>query len=374
LIRLSLIYREEGYRYSLLPLTREFVLSQMEQLGLDEAINLKKVYADYFLHYAEERGSRSEEDLDALEIEHGNIEEAVTWCKHQEAEDIKHMLPGFATALHEFQWLRGYWNELAEYNELAFEVSEKLQDWIQAGHHAYAIGFTRFQQGNFDEADRWGREAVGGMARAADEYHLARVKRLPAMVARVRGDYQTSKQWLDEMLESGNRLLETAESDEEIGKIKDNILVDALTSLANLERDLGKNYGEARHLYEEALAINEELGNTEKIGLNLNHLGRVDLAEYEQAKSSGQHDEATRYLALAEEHFTKGRQASETAPRTDQILIGMCGQARVAEERGQYDRAQELCQEALDRYGHSEAAEVAEVQALLEKCKSYCTG
>ncbi|MFB0537302.1 MAG: NB-ARC domain-containing protein [Anaerolineae bacterium] len=367
LIRLSLIYREEDYRYSLLPLTREFVLSEMEQLGLDEAIRLRYAYADYFLHYAEEYSSRSEEDLDALAIEHSNIKEAVTWCKYQEAEHIKRLLPGFATALHEFQWLNGYWNELAEYNELAFQVSESLQDWGQAGHHAYAIGFTRFQQGDYDEADRWGTEAVSAMAQAADEYHLARVKRLPAMVARMRGDYQTSKHWLDEMLGSGNELLETAKTDEEIRTIKDNILADALTTLANLERDLGKNYSEARHLYEEALAINRELGNTEKIGLNLNHLGRVDLAEYEQAKSSGQHDEATRYLALAEEHFTEGRQASEAAPRTDQILIGMWGQGRVAEERGEYAQALKLAQEALERCGHCGAAEIAEAQELLSR-------
>jgi tetratricopeptide (TPR) repeat protein len=274
-----------------------------------------------------------------------------------------------ATLLHRSHWLEGSWNELVEYNELAFEVSKLLQDWRQAGIHAYAIGFTYFQQGNIVEADRWGREAMSAMAQVADEYHLARVKRLPAMVARERGDYQTSKQLLDEMLASGTKLLETAESDEEIRNIKDNILADALTTLANLERKRG-NYSEARRLYKESLKINGELGNTEQIGLNLNHLGRVDLAEYEQARRSGQDDEAACHLSLAEEHFTKGRQASEEALRTDQILVGMWGQGRVAEERGEYARAWELAQEALDRYGDSEAAEVAEVQELLGEVES----
>ena len=170
------------------------------------------------------------------------------------------------------------------------------------------------------------------------------------------------------MLESGRRLLENAGSDEEARKIKDNILADALTSLANLERK-EKKYSEAQQLYEESLKTNRELSNTEKIGLNLNHLGRTYLAKYEQAKNSNQDDDSIRYLTLAEEYFTEGRQASEEAPRADQILIGMWGQARVAEERGEYAQALKLAREALDRYRHSGAAEVAEAQELLDRVK-----
>jgi hypothetical protein len=368
LIGLSLVSQESG-RYSLLPLLRMFVLNKLKENEPNEFDRLKYAYVEYFLHYAEEHASRSEEDLAALATERKNIREAINCCADQYAEDIvRRMLPKFATALYEFQWLRGYWNELAEYNELAFNVSKLNEDRCQMGDCAYRIGFTRFQQGNCDEADKWGKEAVRAMTQTGSEYHSARVKRLPAIVARERCESEASRQWLGEMLESGRRLLENAGSDEEARKIKDNILADALTSLANLERK-EKKYSEAQQLYEESLKTNRELSNTEKIGLNLNHLGRTYLAKYEQAKNSNQDDDSIRYLTLAEEYFTEGRQASEEAPRADQILIGMWGQARVAEERGEYAQALKLAREALDRYRHSGAAEVAEAQELLDRVK-----
>ena len=364
---------QESGRYSLLPLLRMFVLNELKENEPNEFDRLKYAYVEYFIHYTEQHASRSEEDLAALAIERKNIREAINCCADQYAEDIvRRMLPRFATALYEFQWLRGYWNELAEYNELAFNVSRVNEDWCQMGDYAYHIGFTRFQQGNFNEADKWGKEAIRAMTQTGSEYHLARVKRLPAMVARESCEDEVSRKWLEEMLESGRRLLETAESDEEVRKIKDNILVDALTSLANLERKEQK-YSVALQLYEESLQTNRELSNSEKIGLNLNHLGRTYLAKYEQAKNSNQDNESIGYLTLAEEYFTEGRQASEKAPRADQILIGMWGQARVAEERGEYAQALKLARDALDRYGYSGAAEVAETQELLDRVEPLVT-
>jgi tetratricopeptide (TPR) repeat protein len=366
LVRLSLINREEGDRYSLLPLTRAFVYGEMEQRELDEAVRLRHVYADYFLRFAEQHNSRSREDLSILRTEHENIRKAFNWCKDQEDDLARRMLPRFATALHNFHQLSGYWNELVEWHALAFRVSTDLQDWSQVGHHAYAMGFIRFQQGNFDEAERWSGEAISAVTRAGDEYQRARVQRLPAMVARARGDYQASRQWLDNMRSSGEKLLETAVDDETVGKIKGDLLADALITRANLECEL-KNYPTARRLYEEALAIHKELGDVEKMGLNLNHLGRVDLAEYDQAMRSDQRDAASHYLALAEAHFTEGRQVSEMASRADQILIGMWGQARVAEERGEYNQAWQLAQEALKHYAYCGAAEISKVRDLLKR-------
>lgn len=367
LVDQSLAILEPGGRYRLLPLTREYVLSEMQKNDPAQTEQLSDGYIGYYKAFTANHQGKSEADLMILEFEHMNIRDALKWCTDLESVQKRRSLLGLVRALHSYQWLCGYWNELVEYNQLAFEACQRNSDWEHAGECAFRVGFTRFQQGNLDEADKWGHNALSAAGEAKNEYDLARFKRIPAMVARKRNEYQKSKQLLNEMLTASRALLNSVGDEEEKNKIKENVIADASTTMANLERDLGKNYSVARRLYEDALKLNCELGNQEKKGLNLNHLGWVDLAESLLKKDAGQQKEADCLLNLAEEHFREGRRYSEIVARTDQILTGAYGLARVAEERGEYERAELLVQEVLEKHGHSYAAEVKEIKELLSR-------
>jgi hypothetical protein len=184
------------------------------------------------------------------------------------------------------------------------------------------------------------------------------------MIARIQGDLATSRALQHHMIDTARTLLDGCLDERERRAIRSDILVDALTSLGNLERDLVHDYHRARELYTESLRENREMDNREKIGLNLNHLGRADLLEYDEVigRDPGR---AAALLESAERHFAEGRQVSEAVPRADQILIGLWGMARVAVERGEPATARELATRALAEYGHSGAVEVTDIERLL---------
>jgi len=366
LITLSLINFTDCQKYNLLPLTRSFILEEMKRMDAGELLSMRRAYAKYFLSYTKSHDSRSGEDLEAIGGEHDNIYEIFKWLEGSPGEECCEMLPELAMALREYQWLNGYWNRLVSCHSLAFRICEELKNPLQMGKHAYEVGFTRFQQGNIEQAETWGNLAKEAMEEAADPYELARVKRLTAMVARKKGDAGRSERILEEMIEAGKDLLGKTGDPSEKRRIEDHILADACTTYANLEFELKKNYEKAEKLYREALGINEKYDQFEKIGLNLNHLGEMFLSRYETEKDASSRESM---LSLAGEHFENGLSFSQKSQRSDQIMLAMWGRARVAEERGKYDQALRSGEEALQLFGRSGAAETVLIRELIDRVR-----
>ncbi|UCE36431.1 MAG: SIR2 family protein [Thermoplasmata archaeon] len=371
LIDRSLLRIDRNNRYNILSLTKYLVINRLEEI--DKETKLR--YCNFFLEMSKQYNKiKSGQDIEELKLDFENILSAIDWCEQQDDINIKCLVPEFIDALHNFLWLEGYWNKLVKYSKISFKICQETGDLIKAGLHAYHVAFTRFQQGEFEETKEWGMLSLKIMEQTKNEYYIAYVKRVPAMVARAyENNYEKSKKYLVEMLESGKKLLLKNENPERIMEIKDNICADALTTLANLERDLKRNYSKAERLYKKAILLNEELDNHEKQGLNYNHLGRVFIARYRMIKYENEKGIVKKLLEEAENNFIKGKEESIISKRSDQILIGMYGLALVEEGKENYVKAKTIANEALEKYSHSGAAEIKEMEELLNRINQYTT-
>ncbi len=239
---------EQGPRFFLLEMIREFAMEQLEASG--EAETIRQAHAEVFLGLAEEaepklRGPEQVRWLERLEAEHDNLRAALGWSG--ELEDAE-------TGLRLAASLRYFW-------------------WVH---------------GHVTEGRRWLDRALD---RGQDGSSAARAKALAeaGSLAHQQGDYERAYTLLDQSLalcrRSGNKLG----------------VAHALGYLGAVA-ELRGEYGLAELRYEESLAIYRELRDQRGINLGLNWLGAL-------AFSQGNYDQATMYF---EEQLTISRQLGDT--------------------------------------------------------------
>jgi predicted ATPase/class 3 adenylate cyclase/Tfp pilus assembly protein PilF len=356
----SLIRQEEGLggepRFVMLETIHEFAREKLQQS--EEAEEIKRTHAEYFLTLAEEayperKGANQLEWLEKLEAEHDNMRAALSWAlERKEAEEALKL----GGALCFFWAVRGYHSEGRRWLEEALAIEGRVSPEVRAMALAGA-GELESDQGDLDRAQEaceeglellaneareaseaklrllaglgwvaWQREELGRARELYEEslalsqemgdtWWLARSLLFLAIVSHSQGDYERATELYEQSMD-----LFREQGDKES-------LAYCLTSLAMLVCSQG-DLGRATKLTEEAVALFRELGTRVGVSMGLYNLGWIALLQDDLGRAADLYGES---LSLSWE--------SGLNPTVQTALEGF---ACVAGAEGEVERAARL--------------------------------
>lgn len=350
-------------RFRMLETIREFGLERLEESG--EAAIVRRQHVSYMLALAEQAhlqlvGSRVEEALAGLTVEHDNLRAALRWSVQEGGDSMASL--ELAGALWRFWSMRGHTSEGRIWLEEALAAAPSAPPALRARaltgagvlaqeQGDYACATARFTESlalHRDMGDRQGIAGVltnlgvvawyqGDYARARERYEeslslrrelgdawgMASVLNNLGMVAKARGDYV----WATELYEESLLLMQKTGNKRSIASVLNN-----LGGLAQVQGNLER----ARALFEQSLALVRGLGNPRGIALTLANLGIVEADQGNYERAGALHEESlTLYRDLGD------KQGIATAL----VYLGI-----VATEQGSYERARALHAESLSLF------------------------
>ncbi len=336
-------------RYALHAITRSFVAAHLEEASGNQRAAVKRL-VDHYGALAEDLGGGASNwrQFGRLEADLRNamaILEASALQAHERDDEI----PGEAFDRAILQLAHGMrnvfsfgraWAEGMTLFHRAIEAARRLGDRRAEGWNTYRLGVLHYELGTagYAEAARRGREAASLLGTAGDLRGRAHALRLLGRATRERGKTSDAEQMLVEAEELLRR-----------HGLGDDVAI-AQASRADLLRAAGR-LEEAAALYRDVLTRGLDDPGTEA---NVrNDLGEIALAH--------------RDLREAETFFASAESLAQAAGARVILARSLLGQARVAEARGERDRARRVAQLAVDefeRIGDSEQA--YEAQSLLD--------
>jgi tetratricopeptide (TPR) repeat protein len=350
---LSLVNRELGEeRYSLHPLTRAYVRDEL-LADANMAHEAGARFAGYWLGYAIRYGVVGKESYKMygrLEAEWANLEAAADWLWETAAvrgetvgdKDTARILVYLVSALSQFLWFGGRWDERVQLNARAYEAARALQDWRSAGWRAYEIAQIHHVRTRTDEAALWADRCAKAWARGEDKREQAIAKWMCGLVAQQHKDYDQAERLYQEALAIWRNL----------HSLHDVVVLLNDSGKLNRER---QDYDGAERLYREALDLARKIDNKEYQASLLGNLGELAL-DREQWAEARQWYEQT--LLLMRE-----------VGRIEGIAGAQYGLACVWEAEGRADLALPLAQEALKIYERLQHMDLTEARELVERLR-----
>ncbi|RCJ23867.1 NB-ARC domain-containing protein [Nostoc minutum NIES-26] len=341
LVTLSLVNDLDGERFGLHPLTRTYVRAAMggtDTIGtaslasgirFDSAAQRKVLR--YWVDFAQRYGGYGEDaykTYDKLEAEWQNLEGVATTLGEMAGipgalkdRQAAQMLIDLESALFNFLWFRGYWDEAVRSGEWCYQAGKALNQWSDAGWSAYHIAWIYYNRGETDRAASWVAQMAEAMDWGGSRMEKAVAIGLQGLIAEQRQDWAEAERLYRERLAIYR---EFGEEEREALALND------LGTVARSQRD----YARAESYYKQALAIEEKLGNKQGQTIYCGNLGLLALYRNRPMAARPWFE---RELTLAQE---VGRQ--------DQVADAQTGLARVLEEEGRYVEALLLALAALE--------------------------
>jgi predicted ATPase/class 3 adenylate cyclase len=285
LVEKSLLRQEEGSggaapRFVMLETVHEYAREKLQESG--EAEEVKKHHAEYFLALAEEgesglRGPEAATWLERLEVEHDNLRAALSWALAQEEEvELGLRLAG---ALWRFWHLRGYYSEGRRWLENA--LAQDGRSSAARVKALKAVGWLADDQGDIDRAVAAAEEGLRLSAEAEIQKSAAApFLRILGSAAYVRRDYERATQLFEESLALS----------QEVGDEKG--VASSLHQLGNVLSDKG-DYQRAKAIYEEGLVQFRGLGDTAALARYLVSMGAEFLLQGDHERGARLNEEAT---------------------------------------------------------------------------------
>jgi predicted ATPase/class 3 adenylate cyclase/Tfp pilus assembly protein PilF len=320
----SLLRQEEGPngepRFVMLETIHEFAREKLEQSG--EAEEIKRLHAQYFLTLAEEaypelKGPHQLEWLERLEAEQDNIRVAFSWALERKEVEVALRLGG---ALSWFWWVRGY-SEGRRWLEEALAMDGIVSPEVRAMALAGAGGLA-WQQGELDrakEACEEGLELIAHEGREASEAKLWLLLYL-GWVSLEREDYGRAKQLFEEELALSREMSDTW------------WIANSLLCLSGVSHYLG-NFEKATELNEESMDLFREQGDKVYLAWCLNNLAMVVYSHGDLGRAGKLIEEA---VALRRELGAKG-----------DVAAFLCNLGWIALLQDDLGRAADLYRESL---------------------------
>ncbi|TMK79440.1 MAG: adenylate/guanylate cyclase domain-containing protein [Actinobacteria bacterium] len=324
LVEKSLLRRQDEGRAGesrilMLETIREYALDRLERSG-EEAL-LRQRHANYFVALAEEAepeilGVDQIAWLERLEDERDNFRAALGWSLERRDTELALRLIG---SLRRAWVARGYLSETRTWLEAAFEQSGAVPPQVEAKAR-YGLGRVALVQGDYDQAIPSLEQSARLFRELAEAEGLVFSLADLSFVATAQGRPADAQRFADEALEEAN------------AAGNDRTIAAALHSLACTKLDADE-YGEARALFEQSLALRRKLGDKRNIANSLSYLGSVALLE-------GDYDSAT---ALLDESVALGRDLGNLLI----VSVGLANESLVTLAAGDAGRAAALCIESL---------------------------
>ena len=152
--RLSLVSKQQE-RYSMLPLTREYALSELAAHPSFER-EARSRWVNWYLNYTDEFGGKDWQDwqirYDRIEEEWDNLLTVFGWCAANEQYDAFQVFWQKHTI--KFTQAYGYWDDRLTWLDWLIKAAEKRSDWSPAVRAMVDRGSTLTRVGQFEDANR----------------------------------------------------------------------------------------------------------------------------------------------------------------------------------------------------------------------------
>ncbi len=300
---------DDGMRYGLLHVVRQYALERVAQLPEADALASRRSHLAYFLRLVEEAephllGTDQALWLDRLELEHDNVRLALT-CAVDIGDRVSAMR--MAAALWRYWWLRGHVRE--------------GRGWLAA--------------------------ALTDTARTEDPHLYARAAVGDANLARVQGHYDQAEQRAKDSLALFSQVRDMR------GEVM------AVLALGNLAFDRGE-YVTARQRYESALTQARTVGDARTVAMLLRNQAAV-------ARATGERDLARDLTTTSLEMFEQMGDAWGIALATDDLAEAATNRGDFDAARRHYGEGLRRFRQLGDRWSTAEALESLARIATLER-------
>lgn len=139
--QLSLVKESEDGRYSMLPLTRVYVIAELGDEG-DFEYEARQRWIDWYLNFVKEHGTKDWKEwnpCEPIEQEWENLQAAIEWCVAQEKyEDFWQ----FWQHIKGYTHFVGYWNERLRWMDWLLESAKQRQEWQMTAEALFDKGRT----------------------------------------------------------------------------------------------------------------------------------------------------------------------------------------------------------------------------------------
>ncbi len=337
--------------YSLHPLTRQLASGELAAQP-ETAQVLQSRFTRYWVDFAEQYGGEDKDayqTYDRLGAEWPNLEATATLL-HDRAgetaplqdEEAARMLNDLADTLRIFLWFRGYWEERVRLNEWAYRAMAALEDWRNAGWHAYDVAWFRYYRAETDRAAAWADRMAEAMEQGGTRRDQTYATHMRGRVARQRGNIDDAERLL----------IETLAAHRDMGEETDQAIV--LNDLGELTGER-QDYDRAEKYYREALKIHEKHSETAYQPDICGNLGELALDQ-------GRPDEAR-------EWFERALSLAQEVERQDTVAQAQSGLARVLEEEGRPAEALPLAEAALQIYERLRDKDLEKMRQLVARLR-----
>ena len=321
----SLLRQEEGPtgepRFVMLETIHEFAREKLGESA--EAEEIKRAHAEYFLTLAEEaypelKGANQLEWLEKLEAEHDNMRAALSWALERKEVEVALRLGG---ALWLFWSMRGYHSEGRRWLEEALAMDGRVSPEVRAMALA-GVGSLALDQGDLDRAKEACEEGLELLAHEVKEASEAKLNLLVWLgwVAWRREDYGQAKHLFEEGLALSREIRDIW------------WIATSLSNLAVVSYSQG-DYERATELYEESMDFLREQGNKHSLAINLNNLAMVMYSQGDLGRAAQLTEEA---VALLRELGSRG-----------DVALGLYNLGWIALLQDDLGRAADLYRESL---------------------------
>ncbi len=149
--QLSLV-RQEGNRYDMLPLTRDYVQAELAACSEFER-TARERWLDWHLHFLQQHSTddwQEWSDTQALETERENLTAAVEWCIDQNLYD---RFNAFWQHLRGWMHFGGYWNQRLSWMDWLIQAAQERQDLATVTTAMFEKGRTLALIDRLDQQD-----------------------------------------------------------------------------------------------------------------------------------------------------------------------------------------------------------------------------
>lgn len=195
--KLSLIGQLEG-RYIMLPLTREYALSELASYESFEQ-EARKRWVEWYLNFALEFGGKDWKDwnvrYDRIEEEWENLLTVFDWCaSHEQYEVIQTLWQ--QRHIVKFAHIYGYWDDRLFWLKWLIDAGEKRGDLSNVVKARVDLGFTLTLMGELEDADKLLHQAWNIHEYADPRVQLILIQKITNLRIR-QNDYIEALSWLD---------------------------------------------------------------------------------------------------------------------------------------------------------------------------------
>lgn len=278
--RLSLIKQREGGRYALLPLTREYALSELAAQPAFER-EARRRWVEWYRGFVEEYGGNDWDDwyvrYDRIEEEWANLLAVFEWCAtHEQYKDIRFFW--HEMRIGRFAHIYGYWDDRLLWLEWLVHNAKKRGDWAHAVKAMVDLGFLFTLINQLEKADTFLQQAWD-MHEYADLRVQVIVTQKFANLRLHQGEYSAALAWVDRAELLLNELTSSEQQKPVLGERE------YYRRLADFQSNRGliylkqKEYALAEACYREVITLARTIGWQRAVIYAQNHLAHIAIMQ-----------------------------------------------------------------------------------------------